>query len=174
MLFSRHIFPIVCLITTSLSAPNPHPVPQLFDSYCVWNRASDKTKDTFFRSQLTEKIDCSSAKGCGTTHLEQRTFGYSVAVGANTPFNSVGFGVTQEWTSGEEYSCEGETGDIVCVWVKIKYIEYDVEPENCDGESGVRTLRAPAEGTGTGKRDYYCVTGKYCRTLGEGYWSDEP
>ena len=93
-------------------------------------------------------------------------------LGANTPFNSLGFAVSKEYTTGNEYQCGGETGDVVCVWVRVKFLEYHLtQTGNCDTKDGRKTIRAPVSHQGDG--DFYCVTGKACRTEGEGYWEEE-
>lgn len=137
---------------------------------CRWEDAHEPTQDWYYRSQVTRNIACASAEGCATTKTEAQSFGWSVDVGVNTPYTSAGFSVTQEWSSGEEYQCDGAEGDIVCVWVKVPYLQYNVKAAGyCNPDQTRATFKSPkAEGG-----NYYCVTGSACRGLGQGYWNQD-
>ncbi|KAI9808198.1 MAG: hypothetical protein M1825_004655 [Sarcosagium campestre] len=133
-----------------------------------------KPKPAYFHAQVTEVHSCGSASECTVSKIEERTFGYSVAGGLAIPWVSGGFGVTQEWTSGQQFACTNEKAESVCVWLKVAHTAYMVKPdtpENCPYNVPTPVeMKSPNKNNAGG--EYYCVTGKACRSLGEGYWEE--
>ena len=141
---------------------------------CCPTRANDNTKDIYLHKQVTQLNNCNGVD-CGVNHIEMTTFGYEIVGGLNSPYNSVGFGVSQEWTSGNEYNC-GTTGfKEVCVWASVKYLEYQVREIGpaCEtgGDTNKVTMRAPS--TDTSQNHYYCMTGPNCKGLGEQFYDGQ-
>ena len=75
-----------------IAAPDPVAVadPIAVVPPCITRKKDDNTRELHLHRQLTDKINCSSAKECSTTHLEQNTFSYSVSGGKSAlPYSSM-------------------------------------------------------------------------------------
>lgn len=140
---------------------------------CQWKQTKAKTKQTYYDQQVSDVFTCGSDKeGCSGAHAESASFAYSVDAGLNINFLSIGSSVTKSWTSGNSFTCNGNTKGDTCIWIKVAYTQYEVEPGagNCNGVHGKHTMKAPNTNNKGGK--YYCVNGKACRAKGDGYWHD--
>lgn len=110
--------------------------------------------------------------------------GDSYTVSFDATFNpnqwiSAGFHVGKSITTANTYSCDGDPGDVICVWERVAFTKYNaqnVEFINCGG--GGSTSRRGAKGsiTSPNKGDVgwgtYCVDGT-CRDKGSHYWAKE-
>lgn len=162
-------------IDTSQTPANLQPrlfVPQ---NTCQDKMVGGTEKTLYLHKQVSELINCDSAKSCGNNHVESNTFTWEISAGVNSPFNSAGASVSSSVTEGNEYNCGGESLDTVCVWASITYKEYDVDhigwcndPERKNGRT---TYRAPS--TDTSLNHYYCRTGDQCKGEGEHYYGDQ-
>ena len=129
-------------------------------------------------SQLSETISCGSAAGCsvGNTDSKSYTVGFTATAKLNE-WISGGFSVSQTWTTGNTYTCNGASGDTVCIWYNTMHTAYTVYneltmagPWGCDQgpvNSPDFILRSPNTNNAGG--GYYCVVGT-CRSQGEAYW----
>lgn len=134
--------------------------------------ANDKTKEVYKHQQVTPTNNCLKEESCSTTEVTQYTFSYEVVGGANSPFTSAGFGVSESWSNGDNMECSGSAGGSVCTWMKVKYLEYEAKATGyCDPDviGTTRTFRAPVTGEGKDTQ-YYCVNGKACRQNSDFYW----
>ncbi|KAL2212824.1 hypothetical protein CC79DRAFT_1330134 [Sarocladium strictum] len=117
--------------------------------------------------------------GCTISDVKSHTIGYSANVGVNTPYTSIGFGVSESITTGESASCNGHPESWVCIWTKVKHMEKDVrmvpevaERDTCQGMAdsqphGPYRITAPIE-----EGMPYCVYGDACRSDGQSYWEE--
>ncbi|KAF8858500.1 hypothetical protein BDZ45DRAFT_714455 [Acephala macrosclerotiorum] len=89
-----------------------------------------------------------------------------------------GFDVSVSWTTGNTYSCTGNSGDTVCVWYNTAHTAHTIQNgayNDCTGFSpsgGDLVMYSPnSNNVGGG---YYCVIGT-CRSQGSEYWNyDSP
>ncbi|KAF9761351.1 hypothetical protein IL306_003848 [Fusarium sp. DS 682] len=129
----------------------------------------------YFHKQLSENINCGNAQSCsvGKTDSESFTIGFTVSAGGPAAtWISGGFGVSESWTTGNSYTCNGGPGETICIWYNIAHTAYtvqDVTTNPCTGskESSPYVMFSPNENNSGG--GYYCVVGT-CRSKGEGYW----
>ena len=121
--------------------------------------------------QVTDNEACGTGS-CAVSKLTEHTFGVEAAVHLDVGPATLVTGIVDEWTSGEEYECEGKPGDVVCVWVNVAYTEYHMtatNQENCEGESEGNVKFPHNNNWGGG---YLCVYGDgNCRSNGASYWS---
>jgi hypothetical protein len=68
-------------------------------------------------SSLQQVIDC-AAGGCsvGESQSKSYTIGFSVTGASKGGFFSGGFSVSETWTTGKSYTCNGVPNDDVCLW----------------------------------------------------------
>ena len=131
--------------------------------------AGSKTGDAYYDQQVTDVIDC-GAGTCSVSKINEHTFGYSIGGGVNNEFVSLDASVTEEWTSGTQYQCDGEKGQKACVWVKVAYTKYNLEADKGMSCSGPTHADMTAPNTNNVGGEYYCVYGDDCKGLGLGYW----
>ncbi|MDI1489540.1 MAG: hypothetical protein OHK93_008821 [Ramalina farinacea] len=131
--------------------------------------AGSKTGDAYYDQQVTDVIDC-GAGTCSVSKINEHTFGYSIGGGVNNEFVSLDASVTEEWTSGTQYQCDGEKGQKACVWVKVAYTTYNLEADKGMSCSGPTHADMTAPNTNNVGGEYYCVYGDDCKGLGLGYW----
>ena len=118
--------------------------------------------------QVTDNMSCGGANGCGTSKLQSHTFGVDSSISI-TKIIGLTAGITESWTSGETYTCDGVKGDTVCVWVDVAYSIFDMKTASgCSDHSLVEAKIPNADNNGGG---YYCVTGSACRALDQNYWA---
>lgn len=121
--------------------------------------------------QVSSDIQCGPA-GCSVSYAQGRTLEWSVAGTAGGPFATLGFGVTQAYTTSNEYLCNGGPNQWTCITAIVEYIEYtakEVEVNgNCYGlHSDPYIIRAPS----LENRDrYLCHTGAHCHGIGWEKW----
>ncbi|KAM0345650.1 hypothetical protein ACHAPU_006304 [Fusarium lateritium] len=131
----------------------------------------------FFHKQLSEVVNCGSAQSCsvGNTQSKSYTIGWTATF---TPASwiSGGFSVSESWTTGNTYSCNGGPGEDICVWYNTAHTAYTAinrEYDTCGTGSGWVNvgdnfvIYSPNESNRGG--GYYCVVGT-CRAQGDGYW----
>ena len=89
-----------------------------------------------------------------------------------------GFEVQQQWTTGNDYTCNGEAGEEICVRYKIAHTEYEVIGTYENGCSGRKNdwgeaykITAPNKANRGGKE--HCVR-ETCRAQGDQYWEKGP
>ncbi len=125
--------------------------------------------------QVSEPIQCSSDAGCSVSHLTSYTIGYSASA-TIAQWIGGGFSVSESFTTGNTYTCNGNPGDTVCVWVNLAHTAYTVQNFNsgeCTPDPGPGTpfvLKSPNKNNAGG--DYYCVIGSGCGTNGQSYWDN--
>lgn len=136
-------------------------------------------RNEYLHKQVSEPMGCgdggNDAATCSVSRLTSHTIGWHADIGGMVPFASLGFGVSESFTTGNSYTCSQGTQGTVCVWARIEHISYNVEMDQplqdadvCDSQPhGVYRITAP-----TGQISYYCVHGGACRTDGENYWGD--
>lgn len=142
---------------------------------CVYQLVGNgDSHQNYFHKQVTENVNCGSAASCAVTKLETYTISYSVDVHGVVPFINGGFTVSESWTSGETYTCNGTPGEALCVWLKVAHTAYtiklpsDANPSCTNQPYGPLVMESPNTDNQGG--EYYCVTGSACRGLGQGYW----
>ena len=66
--------------------------------------------------------------GCGIGISETFTtsFGFSVTGGVDGGWAAAGFSVSKSRSVTTAWNCNGDDGDVVCMWNGMPYIEYDV------------------------------------------------
>ena len=112
-------------------------------------------------------MSCGSASGCGTSKLKSHTFGIDAGVTISNVIG-LGAGVSESWTSGETYTCDGIKDDTVCVWVNVAYTVFDMKTaDGCSDKSLIEAKFPNEDNAGGG---YYCVTGTNCRSIDQHYW----
>ncbi|KAF4426135.1 hypothetical protein F53441_14140 [Fusarium austroafricanum] len=130
----------------------------------------------YFHKQLSENINCANAQSCsvGKTDSESFTIGFTVSAGGPAAtWMSGGFSVSESWTTGNSYTCNGGPGETICIWYNIAHTAYTVQEWSSNPCGGGHASSKPyimfspnANNKGGG---YYCVVGT-CRSKGEGYW----
>lgn len=140
---------------------------------CVREKISGPNGMAYQHFQVTENIHCGKA-GCSVSKLNEHTFGVEASIsiegGYKEAGGSLGAGVVDEWTSGQQYQCNGDGDDTICVWVKVAYEKFEVAAHGATCDSGgPYEVKAPRKDNAGG--EYYCVTGaKYCRSIESHYW----
>ncbi|CZR64860.1 uncharacterized protein PAC_14759 [Phialocephala subalpina] len=82
----------------------------------------------YLLKQLSENIDCATAPSCSVCQKESMsyTIGWSSSATADE-WLTCGFDVSVSWTTGNTYSCTGNSGDTVCVWYNTAHTAYTVQ-----------------------------------------------
>ncbi|PCG96925.1 Hypothetical protein PENO1_065820 [Penicillium occitanis (nom. inval.)] len=155
--------------------------PVLDERQCgIWSASSQVVGDgnphqNYYLKQLSENINCGAADSCsvGQTESVSYTIGWTASATAEEWLTG-GFAVSASWTTGNTYSCNGGSGDTICVWYNTAHTAYTCENGEfnaCTGFSGDGdnfVMYSPnSNNVGGG---YYCVVGT-CRSQGEGYWN---
>ena len=129
-------------------------------------------------SQLSETITCGPTAGCsvGSSKSKSHTVTYSVSSKIGE-WISGGFSVSQSWTTGNSYTCNGAAGDTVCIWYSTMHTAYTVHDSlrtvgsfGCNSDPIIGPdviLKSPNNNNAGG--GYYCVVGT-CRNRGDNYW----
>ena len=129
-------------------------------------------------SQLSETITCGQTAGCsvGSSNSKAYTVAFS-ATAKLAEWISGGFSVSQSWTTGNSYTCNGAAGDTVCIWYNTMHTAYTVHNYfTMLGSFGCNNfpvtgpdfvLKSPNNNNAGG--GYYCVVGT-CRNQGDSYW----
>jgi hypothetical protein len=116
---------------------------------------------------------CASDSSCSVSQLTTYTVGYTESA-TLAQWIGGGFSVSESFTTGNTYSCNGNAGDTVCVWVNLAHTAYQVRnyyAGQCPNNHGYGpdiTLQSPNNNNAGG--EYYCVTGSGCGTNGQQYW----
>lgn len=66
-----------------------------------------------------EPVSCDAAQTCSTAYQTTTSFTVQFTVGigkAVTEWITGGFAVSEQWTTGNTYTCAGGSGDTVCTW----------------------------------------------------------
>ena len=135
---------------------------------------SDSLKEATKHVQVTGTIDCGDGE-CAVSQVEEHTFGIEASASINLAnVAEIGGGVTEEWTTGNQYQCNGDDGDnAVCVWVRSKYRQYKVgvpdDAEKCHNKGKSELAWIPVqEDDGN---EFYCVRDKAaCKKVGAERW----
>ena len=122
--------------------------------------------------QVTDSLQCNEDT-CSADKLEEHTFGIDASIDvSDEEIGGLSAGVVNEWTSGDEYDCQGVPGQTVCVWVKTAYTVYEVGYDNiaygsggCGPDSEVKFPNAHNNGGG-----YLCKNGTDCQFSGATFW----
>lgn len=124
-----------------------------------------------------EVIDCSTNPTCEAGRADSKAYAVTWTASASAGgWTSGGFEVTEEWSTGNSYTCAGTSGDEICVWYKIAHTEYEVivtRENSCSGEKQdygePYRITAPNAANRGGR--HYCVIGT-CRAQGDQYWQE--
>ena len=136
--------------------------------------------------QISQSISCSDGE-CSTGEQDSHSYsiGFSIGNGAggdvksSLQFLTGGFDVSETYTAGDPYTCDGGEGDIVCVWYRINHTAYTVKETglggascNSDSDSDFSKTFIMRSPNGHDKNTgYYCVRGEgSCRNIGDQYW----
>lgn len=122
--------------------------------------------------QVSENLLCAPHEGCSVSHLTSHTVGWSASAGI-AQWITGGFSVEKSVTTGDTYTCNGNPGDEVCVWVNIPHTAYTVQDvnENCGGPEGDNKVIKSPNTNWDSPTGYYCVVGT-CRSEGQSYWDN--
>ena len=130
-------------------------------------------KDAMQFVQISENNDCGEGE-CSVTVSESHTFGIEGSAEISVAnFGSIGGGITEEWTTGEEKQCVGEDTTAVCIWSRSKYRKFKAKVpnsegvKNCNNRQEQKEIWVPVKGS---ENDNYCVRGGACRQKGDFYW----
>ncbi|KAI1812785.1 hypothetical protein GGS20DRAFT_587134 [Poronia punctata] len=135
-------------------------------------------RDRFLHKQLSQTITCDQENGCsvGRQESESFTIGFSITSGSDiTEWISGGFSVSESWTTGNSYTCNGGAGDTVCIWQSVAHTAYKVRNGSYNSCTGFEPsgdeieISSPNEDNRGG--GFYCVVGT-CRSQGDEYWDD--
>lgn len=84
---------------------------------------------------------------------------------------SGGFEVTEYAESGEVSNCQGETGDVICVFWRAAYTDYTVSVEDlCTLEPTFETVLSSPNANGLGST-YLCAKNHQCVNEGYEFWN---
>ncbi|ORX35461.1 hypothetical protein BD324DRAFT_652587 [Kockovaella imperatae] len=139
------------------------------------NPGNGDPHQNYWHVQLSESITCSQDAGCqvGQSQTTSITVDWSLASAADiTEWFTAGFDVSESWTTGNSYTCDGNAGETVCIWQNVAHTAYSVMEEeinNCVGvtSSHAGVIRSPNSNNQGG--GFYCVVGT-CGDQGDGYW----
>ncbi|KAI4093069.1 MAG: hypothetical protein L6R37_007446 [Teloschistes peruensis] len=139
---------------------------------CDWVADGPPKGKAFHHMQVTDNNACGS-ESCSTSKIKEHTFGIEAGIegfdvkAVDVP---ISFGVTEEWTNGEQYTCNADNGT-VCVWLNVAYTTFNAKGEGnyCKEDSNPGEFKFPNENNAGG--GYYCVRGdQYCRSIDANYW----
>ena len=144
------------------------------DETCVSTLSGngDPHKD-YLHKQVSDVIQCagSTCSVTGITGTQEFTIKSGDTSQGQPIFTDGGLGAKESYNIINNYSCQADGNDKVCVWVNIEHIGYTINGMSNDGGSchasgeGSIVIDAP-----TGEATYYCVFGDSCRNLGDAYW----
>ncbi|ORX34142.1 hypothetical protein BD324DRAFT_636833 [Kockovaella imperatae] len=121
----------------------------------------------YYHEQISDTVTCASGD-CSVSVSDTVTLSYHSDVSLNN-WISGGFDVAQSFSMGSDYACNAGANDEVCVWISFGTTAYTVgSRDTCGNIYDVGVLQSPNK-NGQGST-FYCVTGKDCRTKGQGYW----
>ncbi|KAF2147978.1 hypothetical protein K461DRAFT_203549, partial [Myriangium duriaei CBS 260.36] len=123
----------------------------------------------YYMMQVSAPETCADG-GCSITHIDEKSQGWSASIdtGDVAEWITGGFEVQQTFTSGNDYTCNGNAGETICVWVKIAKTAYTVQNGDCDDKPNAQPYVMWSPNVGNRGGEYYCVTGS-CRNSGDGY-----
>lgn len=109
---------------------------------CVYSPVGDgNPHEDFYHVQVSQPETCGPDPGqtCAATQTESHTVGWSFSGGISAQgWVSAGFDVSESYTSGDSYSCTGNPGEKVCVWLKVAHTAYTVDLSDIsNGVNGV-------------------------------------
>ncbi|KZF19049.1 hypothetical protein L228DRAFT_271675 [Xylona heveae TC161] len=130
----------------------------------------------YFDKQLSQNINCGAAPGCsiGQSNSISYTLGWNAGAIIDEWITG-GFDVSVSWTTGNVQTCDGSSGETVCLWYNTAFTAYTVQNykvNNCNqnfSPSGDPTILWSPNTNNAGGGAYYCVVGT-CRSQGQGYW----
>ncbi|RAK94345.1 hypothetical protein BO79DRAFT_261412 [Aspergillus costaricaensis CBS 115574] len=131
----------------------------------------------YYHKQLSENLDCGDLDECAVSASTSKSYTIGWTATANVgQWISGGFAVEQNWETGSAYECTGHAHQTICLWYKTAHTAYTVRNgqfNQCTGfnpnDDDSFIMTSPNKGNKGGL--HYCVTG-YCRSQGQGYWSD--
>ena len=79
----------------------------------------------YYHIQLSSNINCEGG-GCQTSqsNTDSKTIGFTIGTNSNAKklgWFQGGFSVSESWTTGNAYTCDGTAGEIVCVWQNVAH-----------------------------------------------------
>lgn len=131
---------------------------------------------SYYYRQVTQNFDCGDGD-CALLKFESRTFnvgfgGSDNAATEDHTFASLGFDVSETWTSGQRFSCSGKRGDKLCAWVKVASTNYTVKNRYSRGclkqNLNPYVISAPNKDNKGG--EYECKRDDDCKYLDAEHW----
>ena len=79
----------------------------------------------YYHIQLSDNINCEGGS-CQTSesNTDSKTIGFTIGTNSNAKklgWFQGGFSVSETWTTGNAYTCDGTAGEIVCVWQNVAH-----------------------------------------------------
>ena len=170
------------MLTHSLTLLHPRQIPGALPEQANERKAAcargsirgSSLAENHHHIQVSDAIACGRGEhtGCSAAKIEEHTFGIEGSASVNVGnVAEIGGGIVEEWTTGNQYTCEGENTDAVCVWARSLYKQYQVAPTNIEGCEDEYYPKKWFPVEDSGEAVFYCVRGeRYCRSKGDEYW----
>ena len=180
---SRMVGPGPCLVSEYLATSPTNALPGDGDPH-----------QNYYNIQVSSNQICSADDSCSAGEQQSKSFTINFSFGSNSNFKpsffQAGFGVSESWTTGNSYTCNGDPGQTVCVFQRVAHtavgeslpashrslthVQYSVGEDDpkCGSDPSpsdpVAIMRSPNANNQGGS--FYCATGTDCQYQGYDFW----
>ncbi|KAI5357779.1 hypothetical protein Slin14017_G117920 [Septoria linicola] len=129
-----------------------------------------------YQQQVTQSLRCGPGGGCSVSISHSHSISWTASANAAYGWISGGFSVSESYSTGRTYTCNGNAGGDVCIWYSYGVTAYTVRSTQCyyyNGQAsmcrdlGTRVLFSP---NNCQQGSPYCVRGSACRSENQGYY----
>ena len=151
----------------------------------------------YYDIQVSDTILCDNGDcSAGETNSQSFTVGFSFGTNSNfkPTFFQAGFSVSETWTTGNTYTCDGTAGESVCIWQRVahtavslmilriwprsrlRFSQYSLGQSqsgvcNPPASSDIAIMRSPNDNNLGG--GFFCVRGAGCQSKGANSWEND-
>lgn len=95
-------------------------------------RGDGDPNQNYLDVQVSDNIACTDG-GCsvGQESSQSVTIGFSFGTNSNfkPTFFQGGFSVSESWETGNDYTCDGEAGETICIWQRVAHTAVSLTPD---------------------------------------------
>lgn len=110
--------------------------------YCTYNTylATSPTDSTpgdgdpnqnYLDVQVSDNIACTDG-GCSVGQESSQSVSIGFSLGTNSNFKPTffqgGFSVSATWETGNDYTCDGDAGETICIWQRVAHTAVSLTP----------------------------------------------
>jgi hypothetical protein len=124
--------------------------------------------------QVSGTNNCTSGT-CSVEHSVSKTVGWELALQGSGTYAALGFAVSESYTTGNAYSCDGAENQLTCVHALVTYTDYTAKEEHVGGLCPILhatpyVIYAP---TKAGQGNFACARNADCHAMGWEQWNHD-